>query len=487
MNNSIRHFAEKSINIFEKLEENFYKNPKDFYSYATGITEELHKLGLMMIKESLEDMNQMLIDSGVRKADWIIEKHSDKKLVTSLGTVSFKKTLFTNRKTQESHYLLDQILGMESHERMTEDAEVRMFQEAVQTSYRRGGEETSLTDSVSKQTVKNKIHKLRFPENKEIVEKKKNVEYLYIDADEDHISLQFREKKGDLIQSENGNKNNGMITKLVYVYEGVEPVAPKSKRHRLINPYYFSENYKSNEELWKTVWSYIQAHYEVDKIKKIYINGDGASWIRAGKTYIEKSKFVLDEFHLSKYITKMTSHMKDSIDDAKTEIYTAIRRKTKKDFLEIVERLRDALPNDTGEKRLTESSQYILNNWMAARTRVLHRDAIMGCSAEGHVSHILSSRMSSRPMGWSIVGANKMSELRVYQYNKRDMLELVRYQKEEVPVAAGAEELIYNIRDLLNSEKKRTGNKGKYIELMQHRASNQLQKKVMFQYHIWDL
>lgn len=116
------------------------------------------------------------------------------------------------------------------------------------------------------------------------------MEYLYIDADEDHVSLQFREKKGDLIRSENGNKNNGMITKLVYVYEGVEPAAPKSKRHRLINPYYFSENHKTNEELWKTVWSYIKSHYEVDKIKKIYINGDGASWIQAGKNYLEKAK-----------------------------------------------------------------------------------------------------------------------------------------------------------------------------------------------------
>ena len=88
---SISYFEEKSINIFEKLEENFYKDPKDIYSYITGITEELHNIGLMMIKESLEEMNQMLIDSEVRKSDWIIEKHSDKKLVTSLGTVSFKK------------------------------------------------------------------------------------------------------------------------------------------------------------------------------------------------------------------------------------------------------------------------------------------------------------------------------------------------------------------------------------------------------------
>ena len=66
-----------------------------------------------------------------------------------------------------------------------------------------------------------------------------------------------------------------MITKLVYVYEGVEPVAPKSKRNRLINPYYFSGGDENNEQLWKRVWKYIQTHYEVGSLKKIYLNGDG--------------------------------------------------------------------------------------------------------------------------------------------------------------------------------------------------------------------
>ena len=35
---------------------------------------------------------------------------------------------------------------------------------------------------------------------------KKKVDYLYIDADEDHISLQFNEKKGDLIKNDNNRK-----------------------------------------------------------------------------------------------------------------------------------------------------------------------------------------------------------------------------------------------------------------------------------------
>lgn len=41
----------------------------------------------------------------------------------------------------------------------------------------------------------NKIHALEFPKNTEKPENKKEIEYLYIEADEDHVSLQFRDKK----------------------------------------------------------------------------------------------------------------------------------------------------------------------------------------------------------------------------------------------------------------------------------------------------
>lgn len=129
-----------------------------------------------------------------------------KQLITSLGTVTFEKTLFKNKRTGESEYLLDRIMGLEKHERMSEDAVAGMQEEAVQTSYRCGGEETSLTAEVKKQTVKNKIHALEFPENMEKPEKKKELGYLYIEADEEHGSLQFHEKKGDLAEGESSEK-----------------------------------------------------------------------------------------------------------------------------------------------------------------------------------------------------------------------------------------------------------------------------------------
>lgn len=363
-----------------------------------------------------------------------------------------------------------------------------MLEEAVQTSYRRGGEEASLTTDVSKQTVKNKIHQLEFPQMEEPEEKKK-VDYLYIDADEDHVSLQFREKKGDLTENENHQKNNCLITKLVYVYEGVENESPKGKRHRLVNPYYFCGVHtgEENKEFWDEIYRYLNSHYDLEYVKKIYVNSDGGSWIKAGMKQIAGITHVLDEFHLEKYLTKLTSHMKDSREDAAEELRTAIRSKTKKDFEEIVDRLEGCLNGDTGLKRMENAREYILSNWSAAKLRLKHKDGVKGSSTEGHVSHVLSSRMSSRPMGWSRKGAEKMSKLRAYQLNGGDMLELVRYQTKELPMAAGAEYNVLSSSQIITSEKNRHGELGKYVESISHSLSLQNKKIVYFNSHIWGL
>jgi hypothetical protein len=489
MINSIKYFEEECISRFEKLEDEFMKHPEKLAEYVLGLTDELHKLGLEMIKESLESMDRMLQKSPVRRKKWVVEKHSDKQLTTSLGDVRFSKTLFTNKETGCSEYLLDRILGLEPNQRLTEDAGAKLLEEAVQTSYRRGGEECSLDSEVSRQTVKNKIHKLEFPKNGEKPARKKVVDYLYMDADEDHVSLQYREKKGDLTENENHPKNNCLITKLVYIYEGIETESPKSKRHCLVNPHYFCgvNTGEENLKFWDEIYEYMDSHYELDKVKKIYVNSDGGGWIKAGMKRISGITHVLDEFHLEKYLTKLTSHMQDSRDDAADELRAAIRNRNKKDFDELVDKLEGYLPGEQGLKRMEEAREYILSNWTAAKLRLRHKDGVVGSSTEGHVSHVLSSRMSSRPMGWSRKGAEKMSLLRAYYLNGGDMLELVRFQKKELPKAAGAGQDILSSTQIIASERSRHGELGKYVERITHSLSLQNKKIVYFNSHIWGL
>ena len=111
MYNSIKYFEEECIKRFEKLEDNFMKEPQKLSEYVLGLTEELHNLGLRMIQESLEEMNGMLIKSQKRLQHWVVESHTTKQLITSLGTVTYKKTLFKNKETEACEYLLDRTWG----------------------------------------------------------------------------------------------------------------------------------------------------------------------------------------------------------------------------------------------------------------------------------------------------------------------------------------------------------------------------------------
>ena len=282
-----------------------------------------------------------------------------------------------------------------------------------------------------------------------------------------------------------------MIAKIIYTYEGVVPVAPRSKRHKLLNTHYFCRITNDNEALWDEVYRYLDETYDLSKVKTIYINSDGGAWIKAGMKRIANITYVLDEFHLSKYLLRITGHMKDTQETARQELCDALKTGTKADFEEIVERLLLSVENKHIEKRVIEASEYILNNWTAAKRRVKRRDGIYGCSAEGHVSHVLSSRMSSRPMGWSRKGASKVVRLREWYYNKQSMLELAKYQQKvhALPLAAGAEEIVTTAAEIFAIERKyktpAEGEIAKYTNAIIHTWSVQTQKQLALYENHW--
>ena len=74
-----------ALKDLKNLRDDFIKNPKKLAEYVLGLTEELHNLGLKMIQESLEEMNQMLRKSPKRLQHWVVESHDTKQLITSLG------------------------------------------------------------------------------------------------------------------------------------------------------------------------------------------------------------------------------------------------------------------------------------------------------------------------------------------------------------------------------------------------------------------
>lgn len=91
----------------------------------------------------------------------------------------------------------------------------------------------------------------------------------------------------------------------------------------------------------------------------------------------------------------------------------------------------------------------------------------VGCSAEGHVSHIYADRMSSRPLGWSRQGVHQMAKLRIFKANQGNILELVRMQKHALPMVVG-EERIYLSSEMFRSERKKLTEEQRYVERFTH-------------------
>ena len=459
MINSITYFQE---NIVPKLEKTFLTYSSDMTKIAEliqGVTECMVQFGLCLLAEELEGYDIAFCEKKQLRQDWYVVRKEKASILTSLGTLHYEKTLFRNKKTGIYKCFLDDAMGLLPHTRMTEDAEARILEETVQTSYEKGGKHVSIStiESVSRETVKNKIHKLNFPKKRNYPEKKKVVEYLYIDADEDHISLQFRKEKGDIVENNHHQKNNGAIAKLIYVYEGIEKESEKSDRNCLINPYYFCRvcEGEENKKLWDEVYEYIEHTYDLEQVKKIYLNADGGGWITSGMRRMAGITYVLDEFHLSKYLKKITSYLGEDAEQRKEELKKIIRTKNKTEFEKKVEELKKSVKYPKGIKKMDEGKKYLLNNYTAAKRRLLRKDGVKGSSTESHVSHVLSSRMSSRPMGWSKKGMEKMAQLRAYYYNGGDMLDLVRYQKEQEETSIACEEVIYRSNEMFAMERKR--------------------------------
>lgn len=433
MYNSILHFNEFGVKKIEKVIKNFIGDGnKTIGDLVMELNKPMQELLCEIVKETIEEIDEAYRQDEERKKKYYIERKGDENtILTTCGEVNYQRTYFQSKETGEYEYLADKAFGITEHMRKSEDVSIKIIENAVDMSYRLSGEKATATgDIVSKQAVMKEIHSLDIPKIIPELKEKRKRKVIYINADEDHVSLQFHNKKGDITENENGYKNNTVMPKLIYVFDGIKKEGPKNKRNKLINKHCFGGVTSNNEKLWEEVMEYINEVYEEEYIEKIYIMGDGASWIRKGVDVLgAKCRFVLDKFHFKQYITRATSHLGEKTEYVRTCIGDEISFEDREGIKRIFRLIIENTESESKKEQVRKTRDYILNQWEAIIIRNDDPDARMGCSAEGNVSHIYSSRLSSRPLGWSRTGVEKMSELRIYCQNGGKVYDLVKYQK----------------------------------------------------------
>lgn len=398
--NIILHVLESFLQTADVI-VNLFQSQVTYPEFQNKLHQYLCDLGRNICQKALETLDEQIKNDPEQRKDWVVERKDDEKTIMSIfGPVTYKRTYYRNKITGEYAYLVDRLAGIEVHARTDLSLKAKVVDLSTEVSYRKAGAQLDNPDqqtAVSGQTVMNALRRIPLQTGicKGSESEKKKVRYLHVQADEDHVKLQ------------NGKT---ALAKLVYVSEGY---SEQGRRKALKNVHYISGVYRDNEQLYEEVWEYIDGVYDTQYVEKIFVYGDGAVWIRELCEYLPNSVFLLDRYHINRYVIRATA----SAPHLRSELWDGINRCDINKVKEVLKKAREAATSDSAKKAVLECRRYLIGNWDGICAWKEHSEEVIGCSAEGHVSHVLSARLSSRPMAWSEQGADRMAKLRGMKAN----------------------------------------------------------------------
>lgn len=277
---------------------------------------------------------------------------------------------------------MDAALGVSSYQRISESVGTEAVTAALTDSFSKAAM-ISANGQITKQTVMNHVRKC-CPAGNVSTGEIKSVPVLHLDADEDHVPMQ--------------DGSNRMIP-IASIYEGLRVVCgKKNPRRECINVFHHSES-EITEDFWDNVYDEVTKRYDL-RNTEIYVHCDGAAWIQRASEVFPGCRFVLDNYHKNQYVKRLFTGCKaNECREARRLVREAFQTENYAALKEAGEQLLAHAPEH--QKAITESLAYLLEHLHSICIRNTDEEAQNGGATEPHVSHVLSSRLSSRPLGWS--------------------------------------------------------------------------------------
>ena len=356
------------------------------------------RMSLNVLKTVIEKIDAVLLESkALRREDRIQvqAKNVPRTVETFLGELTFERTYYHVRDTDGKNryvYLTDQVIGLESYERISKDLIAMILTDAAEVSYRTAVRRQD--SSISAQTVHDRL--MASKECAAEAEKAEETpEVLDLFADEDHVHMR------------NGKS---AAVPLVAVTEGIDQ---SQKRHRTIRPF-FMEGYGVGADAFReNLLAVLTEKYDLERVKEIRLHCDGGNWIQRIADLVPNVMVYMDEYHIEKYMKFLQNRAQDP--EQKRKLRNALEKNDPDTFFLTGVEIARALTAKETEK-VHESLRYFQNNWETIQNRKQAKDVCGSCT-EGLVGNLLSARLSRNPMGWSHEGLRKMAALRIYWKN----------------------------------------------------------------------
>ena len=390
---------------------------------------EIAKNSLVTIFEALDRGYKNSIE---RMHKYYIKAYTTRTIMTVFGEITYHKTIYQSKHTYKSFCFIDDYLGLKKYDYFDPYIKATILEYAANNPCTKVakiindmiGNRIKTKESyqyITRQTIRNII--LSSPISKPEYKELETPEDLYIMADEKYVATQ-------------NNNNEDVMVKDIVVFDGREE---KNNRVRLKNKMSFS-SFKGNDCV-NDCLDYLYFVYDLDKVKNIYVMGDGAKWIKNLQNEFKVNDKTNVSFNLDKFHFKQAIHHIGQDELLEKYLTNYVLNDSKKDFKECCEAL--IISNPHREETITNKKDYILNNWNYINN--LYRNKLK-CPMESQISHTLADLFSSRPKGYSLKTLTKLLKLRLLYKNSFNIkiLYLNNINKKEI-LTINREFLNYNI------------------------------------------
>ncbi|AJO24408.1 ISLre2-like element ISBco6 family transposase [Weizmannia coagulans] len=388
------------------------KDTKSLIEFEEQLKLLMQKAFTQWVGEIFEELDKTIKQEKLEEG-WVYCRSDNRNIQFLFGSVTFKRSLMHDKRGN-SHYPLDEWLGLVPHQRYSPLVELKVAELASENTYREVADilKEWTAVSLSHTTVGNMVKhvgKTQAEADKALVEELeiavslpegKKVDYLFSEAD--GVFVRGLKKK------------QSMEVHHAILYEGWET---NGKRVSLRQPTVIM----TTEDI-QTFWDEVQATaantYSLEKTHVI-TNSDGGAGYTAERfqTAFSQSEFPvlnqLDTYHVAQAIIRTFGGGKSEI---KEQIRKAIRTHDLDQFTLYLDTHESTLTDKKALKKIKEFRSYILKNWDRIfdwRDRVKNvPEGARGLGAmESNQRHI-SFRMKKRGMHWSELGAEAMVKIK---------------------------------------------------------------------------
>lgn len=410
-------FNQFSSNLKKELDKSNTNKVFNYIDLISNLDSSLCEIAKNSLVTIFEAIDKSYSNSIERKHKYHIKAHLKRSILTIFGEITFTRTFYSDKHNNGSYCYLDRFLGLKKYDYFDPYIKATIVEYSANNSIPTVvnmineliGNRIKLKDKIkylNRQTIRNIIleAKLSNPEKKEL----NTPDTLYVIADEKWVHTQ-------------GNNNEDVMVKSIVTFDSIN-----NKPRRNLNNKMIFADYKNG--LIDNVLDYLYYTYDTDKIKNIYVMGDGAKWIKGLTNYFQFNNncnviYSLDKFHFKQAIHHI--FLNKNLENIVT---TYILNGDKTNFVKACESMIETSPyrKETIEKK----KEYIINNWKNILNLYKYK---LSCPMESQISHNLAYLLSSRPKGYSLKMLDKILKIRLLFKNKKNikLLYLNNFNKEE--------------------------------------------------------